>query len=114
MPKPQLAPVNYTVAETCTRLGLSRTTVHRHEKAGNLTPVRIGGRTFYPAAQVEAVAEHGAPIPSGSREAVGVADVEEAARRLVARTCAEQGLPETVEDPEVIAAVAEIVRKAVR
>lgn len=51
-------------AETAARLGVSQATVTRWARAGRLTRLRRGGRVFFAADQVDALAS---PQPDGQR-----------------------------------------------
>ena len=45
-PAPLAAALTYTLADAARISGLSRATLYRHEKAGRLRLVKVGGRTL--------------------------------------------------------------------
>lgn len=49
MPATREAKLAYTVQEACAATGLSRSTIYNLIRAGDLTKVRVGGRTLLPA-----------------------------------------------------------------
>jgi excisionase family DNA binding protein len=53
--EPNVAPITHTLNDAALITGLSRSTLYRHEKAGRLRMVRVGGRTLVDAASLRAL-----------------------------------------------------------
>jgi excisionase family DNA binding protein len=53
--EPNAAPITHTINDAAHITGLSRSTLYRHEKAGRLRMVRVGGRTLVDAVSLRAL-----------------------------------------------------------